>query len=278
MFNALSTIGLLIDLVGAVLIAWDIWTLGDRTPLKTRVARVSGEHLLERDTALVVHGERRQRGLTRWGVALLALGFLLQLIGSAGGHTAAAALYLAAPSFWTIFWAVLLAVFVAQLAAVPLGMWAWAWYTDRPGWRAQSGATPGASVCLAHLRRALETNIKAGSWYHEQPLAGRSRNHGLEIDSASWHAFRHELVSCLNDDVQLRIDLAGYFADIDEFNRAHQEYLQMCAQDHLPSEAEQSRIVTRVQRLAYQAVVGGTDLLDRVAALSQRLDRTAGGS
>jgi hypothetical protein len=58
--------------------------------------------------------------------------------------------------------------------------------------------------------------------------------------------------------VQLQIDLAGYFADIDEFNRAHQEYLQMCANDAPPpSDDEQSRVVARVQQLGYQAAVGG---------------------
>jgi hypothetical protein len=147
---------------------------------------------------------------------------------------------------------------------------------DRRAARTRLEVNQSALACLTHLRRALETNIRAGSWYHEQSLAARPRNHRIEIDAATWHAFRHQLATCLSGDVQLQIDLAGYFADIDEFNRAHQEYLQMCAPDAPPpSDAEQSRVVARVQQLGYQAAVGGKDLLDRVSALTQALDREA---
>lgn len=275
MLQYLSSLGLIVDFVGAILIAWDVWTLSDRALLQAGVFRFSGDHPLENEAMSTVRERRRQRRFTRWGMVLLAVGFFLQLLGSDGVVAAASAVYVAAPGFWTIFWSALFAVLVGHILAAPLAQWLWGWYSHRRGWRERLEQNRRALICLEHVSNALQTNIKAGRWYAEQQIAKRPLNHNLTFDSTSWKAVSRELASAISD-FQLSTDLTLYFAGIDEFISANRDYHEMFREGSSPAtDGEQSRVIVRVQQLAHAAAERGEELLKRVRTLRGRLDKEA---
>ncbi len=260
----LGPLGLVLDIIGALFIAWDVWAMSEREILASGSWQWGGgEDLLQNEGLREVEQRRRQRRLVRWGMGFLIAGFLFQLLGSSNAGPALRWTYDLAPGFWSMFWPIVVAAFLAIVAALPFARYLEVRLRTRQQWRVDLQRRQRGRTYIAIVDQALARNIETAKTL-SSGIGARQLHHSPRLDSETWGAINAPVAELLNDDPKLVADLVIYFERISALRATNERFLDYFDGRSQVAEITKNTIVNRLSELSSEAEHQGTQLLERV--------------
>lgn len=265
----LAAIGLLLDFVGATLVGLDLWLLNDYEILSSGVMRLGSENIEENRELPSVRAKFRQRRFTRIGMAMIAVGFLFQLIGAR--NVAPSPLPLTgsrpAPS-WSLFYPTFVEVLAAVMIGLPLVLWLQRSLERRSRWKEDYRQARRAGILLRLALDAVRRNMRTAAEIGNMIQAGRNAIHvNPPFDTVRWPSIRDDLADLLQDP-ELHASLALHFAKVEDLRSVNEHYtITMSVADRAEF---QNLIWNRLHQLSSEVQNEGGDLEKTLEVFRQK--------